>query len=394
VARMPALPKNTRPRKSGPLPQNTWSDRLARAWIFPLLVFTMTWLLIVTAWLGSNAIYHHGEPWTWYFYFKDARYYLAIAEHGYKATSPFPWQASEIDRRTAFFPLLPFLVRLAAYLTAGDYPVAGLIVAVLAGAASAFGAWGLAARVCGRRIADRSVALYCLFPGAMTFGMLYSDPLGVALAAAALWVLLERRWLLAGIIGALGTTERPTLLVLTVVSGFAAAQAIWLRREWRALLAPVLTPLGMLTFFAWLGHRYHDYYFWFQVERDGWNQHFDWGLKTLRILFWADPGTSKYTIYNTLLIAAFAYAVAGIGMIISARLPFPWLVYSVLTVASCVLAAEQSTKPRFVLLAFPLFIGIGAKASRALYWPLLVSSAAILVFLIGWWPNHYYGPAP
>ncbi len=86
----------------------------------------------------------------------------------------------------------------------------------------------------------------------MTFGI-YSEPLALALGAPALLALVERRWLLAGIIGAVGTAERPTLIVLTVVSGVAAAQAIWIRGEWRALLAAALTPLGMLAFFGYRG---------------------------------------------------------------------------------------------------------------------------------------------
>jgi hypothetical protein len=43
-------------------------------------------------------------------------------------------------------------------------------------------------------VADRAMMLYCVFPGAMTFGILYSEPLAVALGAAALLALVDRRW--------------------------------------------------------------------------------------------------------------------------------------------------------------------------------------------------------
>jgi Gpi18-like mannosyltransferase len=197
------------------------SDRLPRAWLFPLLVFAVTWLLILATWRGADAIYGQSHPWTWYFLFKDSGFYLSIAQVGYPAALHDPQIA-----RTAFFPFFPLLIRLASYLTGGNYPVAGLIVSVLAGAASAVGVWALAARVCDRRVADRAVALYCFFPGAMTFAMLYSEPLSVALAAGALLALVNRRWLLAGIIGAAGTAERPTLIVLVAAAGIAAIQAI------------------------------------------------------------------------------------------------------------------------------------------------------------------------
>ena len=144
-------------------------------------------MLIGVTWLASDAIYGHSHPLWWHFIFKDAKYYLAIAEHGYKATSPFPWgRGSEPDRRTAFFPLFPAVIRLFGYLTAGHDVIAGFIVQVLSGAASALGVWGLAARARDRRTADRAVLLYCLFPGAMTFGLLYAEPLAIALSAAVL----------------------------------------------------------------------------------------------------------------------------------------------------------------------------------------------------------------
>ena len=113
------------------------------------------------------------------------------------------------------------------------------------------------------------------------------------------------------------------MIVLVAVSGVAAAQAIWPRREWRALIAPALTPLGMLAFFGYLGRGYHNYAFWFRVEQDGWKEHFGWGEHSLRIMLWADPGTSRYAIYNVLLIAMFFAAVAGIAMMFAARLPIP-----------------------------------------------------------------------
>ena len=206
------------------------SDRLPRAWLFPLLVFAATWVLILAAWRVSDAAYGQGHPWTWHFLFKDASWYLRIAEHGYAAKLQPPWNGPDAGR-AAFFPLFPLLIHLAGYLTGGNYAIAGLAVSVVCGAASALGVWAVAARVRGRWVADYAVMLYCVFPGAMTFGMLYSEPLAVALSAAVLLALLDRRWLLAGILGAACTAERPTLIIFVAVSGVAAAQAIWARGE-------------------------------------------------------------------------------------------------------------------------------------------------------------------
>jgi hypothetical protein len=393
----PERVEQTRPRPGDAEPdrtgRRTLSDRLPAAWLFPLLVSAASWILILAAWYISDAVYGQGHAWTWHFLFKDANYYLGIAQHGYPVRLPSPWHDSPVNNRAAFFPLFPLAVRLASYLTGGSYAAAGLVVQILAGAASAVGVWAVAARVRDRRVADRAVMLYGFFPGAMTLAMLYSEPLAVALSAAAILAMLNRRWLIAGIIGAAATAERPTLVVLVVIFGIAAVQAIWTRREWSATLAPALTPLGVVAFFGYLGYRYHDYKFWFHVETDVWNEHVGWGEHTFRVVLWLDPATEKAKVFNAVLIIMFVAAVVGIAMMVAARLPIPVTLFGVLIVALSVISPAQSTRPRFVWTAFPIFIG-AAKLPRFLYWPVLVLSAAGLFFLIAWWPNHRIGPAP
>jgi hypothetical protein len=379
---------------SGPPPRPALSERLPRPWLFPLLVFAATWLLILATWFGTDLIYHQSHPPRWFYGFKDAGFYLGIAEHGYAWTLHAPHSAVSQSGWAAFFPLFPMAIRVVGVLIFGHYLTAALIVVVAAGAASALGVWALAARACDRRVADRAVVLYCLFPGAMTFGMLYSEPLGIALSAAALLALLARRWVLAGVCGALCTAERPDLVVIAAVLGLAALHAIWARREWRALFAPALAPLGLLAFFGYLGHRYHDYAFWFQEEQKGWGAHFDGGAHTFRVLFWQLPGISQFPVYNVIIIGVAVFTVAGLGLMIAGRLPVPLTLFSILVFLAVVTASTPGVKPRLVWAAFPVFIGAAAKLPRVIFWPVVIVSAAVLVYLIGWWPHHPLAPAP
>jgi hypothetical protein len=366
----------------------TWSDRLPRAWLFPLLVFAATWLLILATWYGSNRFYGQSHSWTWHFLVKDAGWFEYIAKFGYPARLRMGPPAAP----TAFFPLFPLLIRLSSR-AIGSWVIGGLVVSVLVGAASAVGVWALAAQVRDRWVADRAVMLYCLFPGAMTFSMLYSEPLSVALGAAALLALLSRRWLLAGIICAVATAEASMMIVVVAVSGIAALEAIWRRGEWRALIAPALSPLGILAFFGYLGHRYHDYAFWFQVERHDWNQHIDWGARTLGLLVGDNPGLHEGAVMTAIYVIGLYVTLIGIAVMLAARLPLPVSLYGTLIPLTFLLSLA-SPRPRYILCAFPLFIGAAAKLPRVLYWPVLVLSAAGLVFLVGWWPFHYFVAAP
>jgi Dolichyl-phosphate-mannose-protein mannosyltransferase len=363
------------------LPRRDLSDRLPRPWLFPLAVFGAAWLLIVAAWLGGDAVAGQSHPWSWHILIMDTGFYRGIAQYGY-AGDP---------AKAAFFPVFPLLIHVVSYVTGGDYLLAGLITMVACGAASAVAVWALADRLCGRRIADRAVILYCVFPGAMTFSILYSEPLAVALSAAALLALVDRRWLLAGIIGAVATAERPTLVVLAAVAGVAAVQAIWTRREWRALLAPALTPVGILLFFDFLGHRYHDYGYWFKVVNQGWGQHFDGGVSTLRLLLWLNPHDPSHKAFVAMLTIMFVAGLVGLALLVAARLPLPVTLFGVLIMALAYLTANAGPRPRLVWLAFPIFIGAAAKLPRVIYWPVVVLSAAGLVVLVGAW-RQLFGP--
>ena len=398
------------------------SDRLPRPWLFPLAVYAATWVLIVAAWQVANAIYGSSEPWTFYFIFKDASHYLQIAQNGYPAALHFPPKArphgyppfelvnlpaawhpliaykappppAPYPYLPAFFPVLPALVWLLHWVAGGSYLIGALVTSVLGGAAAALGVWAFAARACGHWVADRAVLLFCFFPGAMTFGMLYSEPIAIAIAAAALLAMLDRRWVLAGLLGAIGTAERPTLIVLTGVFGLGAIIAIWQRREWRSLVAAPLSLAGIAAYFIVLGGRYHDIKFWYHTEKHGWNQHVDWGVHVFQLLTWQVAKQS--TFYTVLLLIMLVVAVAGIVLMIRARLPWPLTVFTILTVVASIISAEQGPKPRFVWSAFGLFIGLAAaRLPKWLFWPMVVASAGLLAFLIGWWPHHYLGPAP
>jgi hypothetical protein len=352
------------------------SDRLPRPWLFPLAVFAAVWLLILVAWFVGDAIAGQSHPWGWHILIMDTGFYRGIAQYGYTGD----------QHRAAFFPLFPLLIHLLSYVTGGDYLLAGLIAIIACGAASAVAVWALADRLCGRRVADRAVVIYCVFPGAMTFAILYSEPLGVALSAAALLALVDRRWLLAGILGAIATTERPTLILLVIAAAVAAIQAIRERHEWRALLAPALTPLGMLLYFDFLGHRYHDYGFWFKILRSGWGQHFDWGVSTLRTVFGLDPlRQPHHQAFAILLIIMFIAGLAGIALMVAARLPLPVILFGALTIALAFMSTNAGPRPRLVWAAFPIFIGAAAKLPRAIYWPVVILSAAGLFLLVGSW---------
>src|SRR5947209_1953476 len=72
-----------------------------------------------------------------------------------------------------------------------------------------------------------------------------------------------------------GSSDLGNGLVLTLCCVWVAAIAIRRDRDWKALAAPVLAPVGAVAFFVFLKARTGSFTAWFTVERNGWNERFD-----------------------------------------------------------------------------------------------------------------------
>jgi len=371
-----------------PAGRRALSDRLPRAWMFPLLAFAAAWALIVAAWNVASAVYGP-MSWVQYFWYDDSGFYGALARSWYGSANPALLPHSD-PARAVFFPLYPALIRLAMFAT-GSVIIGGLIVQILAGAASAVAVWALASHVYGHRVADRAVLLYCAFPGAFVLGVMYADPLAIALAAGCLLAVLRRRWLLAGLLALLAGATHATMIVLTPVLAAAAVHAIWTRRDWRSLLAPALAPLGMLAFVASVAPMFHDYLFLFHLEHSGgWNVHVDFGARELALLTWTLPAAHAYPWHFGLLAAMFWIALAGIVLLIAARAPWPVTVYTALMFISCAISAPSGLLPRYTLSMVGIFLGYGAKLPKWVFWPALAVSAGLMALLAGYYPTHLH----
>ncbi len=365
------------------------SDRLPVPLLFPLLAFAAAWALILAAWQVANAIYR--VPWAWQRYFldHDGSTYNWLAVHGYAGphgVPPTPAQA-------AYFPVLPLVAKTVSNMTRHQFLPAEIMIQVVAGALAAMAVWALAARIGGHQLADRTVLLFCAFPGAMTFGMLYPEPLGTALAAACLLAALNRKWLLAGMLALGASAVHPALVVLAPTLAVTAAHAIIARREWQSLIAPLLAPLGMAGYFGLLAGGFHDYLFWFHYASGGWHGRLSWVVHELRVLTWTDPATSKFVLFNVIVIVMVLVLVVGIALMIEARTPLPVSLYTVLAVLAIAMADTTGPTPRFAWTALGIFTGASARLPRWVFWPLLAVCAGLLAFLYGWWPHQGTAPA-
>jgi hypothetical protein len=325
----------------------------------------------------------------------DGEHYVALAAGGYDAASP------------AFFPLYPLLMRTFAELFGGPAsPEAlsawGPVVSLLALPFALFFVYRIAEDGWGERAARATVLTLALFPTSFFLNAAYTESLFLALTAGSLWALrVRRRLLLACLLAGLATATRNVGVFLLVPLAYE-----WLKNanqyRWRVVYL-VLAPSGLFAYAAYLWWRFGDPLL-FYTEQSRWGREATGPLDTiygalvrggeaLGRLFspslWANPSLGRVAdhlgaasnAYNLVFLGlAAALLVAGLKV-----LPPDLSAYSLLLILPPTLFGTPQNPlmglPRYVLVAFPLFIVLGVllRDRRLLGGWLILSAASSLV---------------
>ncbi|HLJ07315.1 MAG TPA: mannosyltransferase family protein [Acidimicrobiia bacterium] len=352
------------PEDAGAEPAPAATPLLARPLATPLLAYAAS-RLITTVAVGLAAMASH-QSFQRVLTVWDGHWYVRIATVGYPHTVPqgdfYAGTGRQVQSAIAFFPLYPVLVRGLDRVFPGGADVAGAVLSLLIGVLATVLVWVVAEKVTDRAVADRAAVLFAFSPGAFVLTLVYAEGLLVLLSAAALLALLERRWLAAGVLAALAGATRPNATAVMLACAWAAGVALWRNREWRAVVAPVLSPLGMLAFFAFLWWHTGEALIWFRVESQGWGEGIDFGRSNLGVF--ADVFTRPLHNPNMLVLAASMIAAAVLMVIlVRAKLPAVLNVYA-LTGLALVLISHINARPRFIFVAFPLVIALAKTTTR------------------------------
>lgn len=309
----------------------------------------------------------------------DSGWYLRLARSGYPGHLPSA-HGHVLASTIAFFPLFPLTMSAGSALTGLSLAVVGLALSSAFGMAAAITVWALARDLWGKAAANRACAMFCVFPGAFVFSMIYSEGLMIALAAGCLVALLKRRWLLAGTLAALATAARPNALALVAACAWVAAVAIYRRREWAAMWAPALAPVGIGVYFAYLWARTGDVGAWFATEKGGWHESFDATATFTRLArFVHHPFPSLNTDVGMLCLAFII--VTGV-VLLRAHAPGALVVYAAAVAALTLVSKLYGPTPRFVVTAFPLVIVLGYRLRGVALAATLALSAAAMGWLM------------
>jgi hypothetical protein len=329
----------------------------------------------------------HGYAARGMFVFVDSGWYRQIAERGYDtkispALSPF-----------AFDPLYPGLMAFGHALTGGLLPVTavGLAITWLAAVACSWALFELGRLLRDARTGLIFAVLWALMPSAVIQGALYADTLAICLTAWALYALLRRAWITAGILACLAGATRPTAdaVVLTVCVA-AVVECVRARRAvGRPLLGAVIAPIGAVGFLAYVSYRMGSISGYMNAQKK-WGTGFGNAGQVFHRIKLGIEGTAHGYSNGQAHITTAVLLVVPILIIVMLVQRQRWEVtFYTIVVAAIVYTAihDYTVVPREMLAAFPILLapaGWLAKVKRQwIVWGLI----AVLAVAAGWYAH-------
>jgi len=287
----------------------------------------------------------------------DGHWYLDVVRDGYPRNIIPNVTYFISDARAAFFPLYPRLVHYFDVIIPGGPVSIALIINLILGGLFIYLVGYLVKDIYDARTAEKAMILVALFPGSFVLSFAYSEALMLCLAALCFIALQRTAWVTAGILAALVTATRPNGVAMVAVCAVVALIAIKERREWKALIAPLLSPLGFISFMIFLRYHTGEDWAWFRVQREAWKEGTSFGATAVERTF--DFLTRPTGSPTSLLTAASVLALI-IAFVIARRyrIHLMYYTYSAIIVFLMLLPATVTARPRFLFTAFPLFFPI------------------------------------
>lgn len=306
----------------------------------------------------------------------DGGWYVYAAQHGWPhhVLGGFGNKAQDT---LAFFPGLPFVIRIVHFVLPLSWIRAGEVAAFLTQIAMVAGVWLLAKDTWGEPVADRSVVLLCFFPGAFVLAIMYSEPLLIAAAAFCILALRHQRWWLAGVFGAIATATRVTGLALLLCCAWEAFVVIRADRRWISLVSVLLTPAGIVGWFLYLWALTGARLAWLDTERHGWAQHTT--VMAIPHLITAVLHHRPADMNEVLPLVGTGLAVILLVMLLWSRAPAVLSIYAIAVLVESATSVNPSgIRFRFVMTAFPLLMVLAYRLKDAAFSVAVAGSAVVM----------------
>ncbi|MEU8974033.1 glycosyltransferase family 39 protein [Streptomyces monashensis] len=295
----------------------------------------------------------------------DSRWYLHIAAQGY-GHKIWITPTGAVQADWAFFPLYPGMIRALTTVLPLTPGQAALLISWICAGVAAYGVYAIGHLLYGRAVATALVALFAVMPHAVELTIAYTESLFAALAIWSLYHVLKRNWLWAGTLAALAGLARPSGFAIALAVSLAAAHEAW-RRRGRVPVSlwagAVLAPLGWLGYVLWVGSQTGNLLGGYFKVQSAWDSKFDFGIGSAKFV-------KAMLLHGGGAVYPMALVIVAAGVLLFAllcleRAPLALVVFAGVLILLVVGGSGSfSSKPRFLLPAFPLLIPMARALTR------------------------------
>ena len=319
----------------------------------------------------------------------DSAQYFTIIKGGYAPSADLRTQYSNI----AFFPLYPYLVKsfgwLGVTLPDGFYVAFGLLLSNLLFLAGAVLLYRLIIRKfhLSSGAAAAAIGLLMVFPTGFIFSSFYTESLFFFLSVLAFTLAFQNRWgwtaLMAGL---LLVTRTQGLVVWGILFVFYLERKGWSLRSIRPDLGwLILSPIGLAAHFYYLYRMTGEPLAPFVAMTA-------WGRANSNILLnlWENVSSPVLDVFKIDLV--FSLLFIAISVVVLVKWPqksigLLALALSIMPIGSGLLVSAS----RYLLLAFPVFIYLGARLEQSRWYdPIRAVLFTLQIVYFAGWVNYYW----
>lgn len=360
-----------------------WGRFSPAKWPGPVLFFGSLGIL----WLGTFVAYvvlNGGGSGFWDHVLRrfteagDGPHYLFIAENGYVSQG-------EGVNNIVFYPLYPFLTRVFSLFTGGRTALAGMILSQVCYGLSVVVMAKLARAECD--YPGYALAAYMLYPVGFFCLGLFTEGLFLFLSLLGLYLIREKKWLLAGFVGflcALCRTQGILLLLPGVYVVWRQCRAEGWKWRYLAVAAPLLGFFVFLCINKVVCGEFFAYQYYESIEP--WWQTPQW-LGATVAQQWNmgldNPGLAKWIYWPQLGLYFIAAALLYTGW--RNRLDMPLVMHGTAYLGMCYTASWLISGCRYMLGCVPLFLCVGQIRRRELRAAVLLTEVLLFGLFYYWY---------
>ncbi|WP_394939156.1 hypothetical protein [Psychromicrobium sp. YIM B11713] len=202
-------------RGMAPIIRSPWWFRIGLLYVLTRFI---SYLIFAAAALhqGANPWFEASPGYLNFIDIWDSQWYHRIFDDLYPQQLPRAEDGSPQENTWAFYPLFPLLVKALASLTGGSWGALAPLVATLAGLAASLMSYALFRLFASTVTATWAVAFLLTFPISPILQVPYAESLNLFLLAAALYLVIKHRYLLAMPVVLLSALSRPVGLAFAL----------------------------------------------------------------------------------------------------------------------------------------------------------------------------------